>query len=184
MPFASGVGAGRSELLRRARTRFVLVLDDDFVFYRHTRLATALAAMEEQKAIDIMGGQVVNLPFYRRLPRSLDEWLFPTNATPSVPLGTMLGGFVVAGKVPNFFIARRERLALVDWDRNVRRIDHADFFTRALGVLTTVYNPELKCLHARTPFAQEYMAARLDLASDSAYLAEKHGPGENRARAE
>jgi hypothetical protein len=39
------------------------------------------------------------------------------------------------------------------------------FFARALGVLTTVFNPALRCLHARTPFDGEYMSKRMDLAA-------------------
>lgn len=175
MPYDSGLSAGRNEGVRHASTKYVLVLDDDFIFYRHTQLGPALAAMEREPEIDIMGGQVVNLPFYRRLPRSLEGPLYATTATPRRPIGSSLAGFAVAAKVPNFFVARRDRLALVPWDRRFRRIGHADFFTRALGVLTTVYNPQLRCLHARTPFVEDYMAIRLDFAADFAYVAEKYG---------
>jgi hypothetical protein len=175
MPFDSGIGSGRSELLRRARTRYVLVLDDDSVFCRDTDLGAALAAMEKHDEIDIMGGRLVEIPFYKRLrQRPPDELLF-AQATPKVSLGTTVGGFDVVAKVANFFIARRDRLALVDWDPRLRRLDHADFFTRALGVLTTVYNPRLRGLHARTPFARGYMDARLDFQADGTYLNEKYG---------
>jgi hypothetical protein len=174
MPYDSGVSVGRNELIRRARTDYVLLLDDDFVFYRHTRLGPALEAMERYPEIDIMGGQVVNLPFYKRLPLSLEGPLYPSSASPRVPIGSKIGDFTVAAKVPIFFLARRERLALVPWDPRANRSGHADFFTRALGVLTTVYNPRLRCLHAKTPFATEYMAKRLDLAAEADHLAAKY----------
>src|SRR5512143_3189093 len=35
MPFDSGVSAGRNEGLKHIDTRYTLVLDDDFVFYRY-----------------------------------------------------------------------------------------------------------------------------------------------------
>jgi hypothetical protein len=175
MPYDSGVSAGRNELIARAQTDYVLLLDDDFVFYRHTRLGPAVEAMKRHPEIDIMGGQVVNLPFYRRLPLSLEGPLYPSSASPRVPIRSTIGGFTVAAKVPVFFLARRERVALVPWDPHANRSGHADFFTRALGVLTTVYNPRLRCLHAKTPFATEYMAKRLDLVAEADYLAAKYG---------
>ena len=55
-------------------------------------------------------------------------------------------------------------------------MDHADFFTRALGVLTTVFNPDLRCLHARTPFDAEYMSKRMDLADSLQALEGRYGP--------
>lgn len=175
MPYDSGLGAGRNEGLRHATSRYVLVLDDDFVFYRHTRLAESLAAMERHPEIDIMGGQVVNLPFYRKLPVSLDGPLYPTDASPTAPIGSRIGDYEVAAKVPNFFVARRERLELVPWDPKATRSGHADFFTRALGVLITVYNPALRCLHVKTPFADEYMAMRLAVDAEADHLAAKYG---------
>ena len=174
LPYDSGVSVGRNELVSRARTDYVLLLDDDFVFYRHTRLGPALEAMKRHPEIDIMGGQVVNLPFYKRLPLSLEGPLYPSSASPRVPIGSTIGGFTVAAKVPIFFLARRERLALVPWDPHANRSGHADFFTRALGVLTTVYNPRLRCLHVKTPFATEYMAKRLDLDAEADHLAAKY----------
>jgi glycosyl transferase family 2 len=174
MPYDSGISAGRNEGLRHVTTPYVLVLDDDFVFYRHTGLIPALRLMERHTQIDIMGGQLVDLPFYRarRLP---EGEIFPTGATPLAPLGSFIGGLRVVDKVPTFYIARTDRLAVVPWDPRLKRIDHADFFTRALGVLTTVFKPDLKCLHARTPFDDAYMSKRLDLEASFQVLEERYG---------
>jgi glycosyltransferase involved in cell wall biosynthesis len=174
MPYDSGISAGRNEGLRHVTTPYVLVLDDDFVFYRHTRLGPAMAWMERHPEVDIMGGQVIDLPFLRArgVPRGA---IFQTAATPIVPVGSLLGGLTVVDKVPNFYVARRDRLALVPWDPQLKRIEHADFFTRALGVLTTVFNPDLRCLHARTPFHTEYIRKRLDLEASLRVLEERYG---------
>jgi len=174
MPYDSGIAAGRNEGLRHVTTPYVLVLDDDFVFYRHTCLGAPLALMERHAEIDIMGGKLIDLPFFRRRPLPFGE-IFPTRATPLAPLGSLLGGMRVVDKVPTFFVARRDRLAMVPWDPQLKRADHADFFTRALGVLTTVFNPELRCLHARTPFDTEYMSKRLDLADSFQVLEGRYG---------
>jgi glycosyltransferase involved in cell wall biosynthesis len=178
MPYDSGISAGRNEGLRQVTTKYVLLLDDDVVFFRHTQLGPALALMERHPQIDIMGGQLIDLPFYK-VRRSADapEALFPSDARPTVPIGTSVGGLTVCAKVPNFFLARRDRLALVPWDPQLKRMEHADFFTRALGVLTTVFNPDVKCLHARTPFNVEYMQRRLDLAASGTVLDKRYGGG-------
>ena len=174
MPYDSGISAGRNEGLRHVTTPYVLVLDDDFVFYRHTRLTHALELIERHPQIDIMGGQCVDLPFYRARPLPRGE-IFPTSATPVAPLGSFIGGLKVVDKVSTFYIARTEQLALVRWDPELKRIDHADFFTRALGVLITVFNPCLRILHARTPFDRAYMSKRLDLEASFQVLDRRYG---------
>jgi hypothetical protein len=174
LPYDTGVSAGRNEGLKHVSTPYVLVLDDDFVFYRGTRLAPALALMERHPDVDIMGGQLIDLPLFRARPLP-EGAIFATAAAPLVPLGSLVGGMRVVDKVPTFFVARTERLALVRWDPQLKRIDHADFFTRALGVLTTVFNPELKCLHARTPFDANYMNKRMDFAASLEVLEQRYG---------
>jgi Glycosyl transferase family 2 len=175
MPYDSGISAGRNEGLRHVATKYVLLLDDDVVFSRHTRLGPALALMERYPEIDIMGGQLIELPFLkaRGFPEEADA-IFTTDARPVVPLGSSVGGLTVCAKVPNFFLARRDRLALVPWDPQLKRLEHSDFFTRALGTLTTVFNPDVRCLHARTPFDSEYMRGRLDLAGSGEILTERY----------
>jgi glycosyltransferase involved in cell wall biosynthesis len=175
MPYDSGISAGRNEGLRHVATKYVLLLDDDVVLFRRTGLGPALALLERHREIDIMGGQLLELPsFGPRPPAHLTGTVFATNATPRLPIGTAIGGLSVCTKVSNFFIARRDRLALVPWDPELKRMEHADFFTRALGVLVTVFNPELKCLHARTPFDADYMAKRLDVSASRAILADRY----------
>ncbi len=174
MPYDSGISAGRNEGLRHVHTPYVLVLDDDFIFYRHTALGPALATLERHPEIDIMGGKVIDLPLMRarRLP---EGDIFDSTARPRAALGSIVGGLRVVDKVPTFYIARRDRLELVGWDPQLKRADHADFFTRALGVLTTVSNPDLRCLHARTPFDANYMGKRMDLAASLDALEQRYG---------
>lgn len=172
LPFNSGVCAGRNAGLKLVKTPFTLVLDDDYVFYRKTRLAQGLKLINEESRIDIMGGARVDLPFYRVVDYS-KVGLFPSPATPVLPHGTLLAGLPVQGKVANFFIARTESLRRVMWDSNIKRIEHADFFTRAKGQLVTVYNKRMRVLHARTFFDEGYLKFRED-GGDSEYLRQKY----------
>ncbi len=146
MPFDSGLSAGRNEGLRHVKTSNVLLLDDDFVLTRRTRVDAALEALESPR-IDLVGGRVSFLPFY------LEQ------AKPEYGEGR-IERWRVCEKVPNFFVARTERLKLVPWDERLKLVEHMDFFLRAQGVLTTVYEPRMECLHARTLFDAHYMQKR------------------------
>jgi hypothetical protein len=170
LPFDRGVSAGRQAGLDRVRTPYVLVIDDDFIFYNATRLRHALDKLVRNDVIDILGGQLIDLPYLRGRRPPLGQ-IFPTRARPLVPIGSTIDRLLVCDKVANFYLARTDGLRLVGWDPALKRIDHADFFTRALGVLVTVFDADLRCLHAQTPFDARYMAHRMDDAGDRALLA-------------
>jgi hypothetical protein len=169
LPFDVGVSAGRQAALDLVGTEFTWVLDDDFILYRGTRLRDALATLNRHAAIDLIGGPVIDLPFGIK-QASVGSTTYPTHKQPVLPLGSFVGGLPVRDKVPNFFLARTERLRLVGWDTSLKRLDHGDFFTRARGVLVTVYDDRFRCLHAQTPFNRDYMRRRLDVESDRVVL--------------
>jgi glycosyltransferase involved in cell wall biosynthesis len=154
----SGVSAGRQAGLDAVTTEFVAVFDDDFVLTRHSALGRAVETLDRHPEIDIVGGRVVNLPRYRSI------------AYPRAEDGRTAGGLPVHAKVATFYVARSERLRLVGWDPAIKRLDHADFFARADGVLLTVLDASMRCLHARTPFDREYMRSRHELEADRVLL--------------
>lgn len=173
LPFDSGVSAGRNAGLARVTTPFVMILDDDFIFYRRTDLARALAQIERNPRIDILGGAVITLPALEFNDSSRTAIRTPDGDR---PLTERIDGLQRRHKVPNFFIARTERLRLVGWDDRLKRLDHLDFFTRASGLLCTVFDPGLRCLHAKTPFDRNYMQFRLAFDADVALLQQRY-PG-------
>ena len=169
LPFDSGVGAGREAGLEHVRTPFLLNLDDDFLLYRGTHLGAALAALSRHSRLDLVGGRVIDLPLFithdfRRVS------LFATNASSKLATGTRLGNVEVLDKVPNFFLARTDAVRAVGWNPRLKRLDHADFFTRAKGKIVSGLLDEFRVLHLRDPFALGYRAFRDDLAADVAYL--------------
>lgn len=173
LPYDSGVSAGRNAGLKEIQTPYMLSLDDDFVFNRNTDLLKALKDIKASPQIDILAGEVIYLPLrivhdYSRTP------VFPTSASPLHAPGTVIGDFLVHLKVPNFYLARTERIRLVGWDDKLKRLDHADFFTRAVGVLTAVQNPAFKVLHYPTYFSKHYLAKRNDIAHDQMVLHHKY----------
>ena len=165
LPFDQGVSIGRQAGLDRVRTPYVMIVDDDFVFFHATNLGRALAKLERQPRIDLLGGQLIDLPYLRFRQPPLGR-IFPTRAIPREPIRSTIDGLLVCDKVANFYIARTDAIRRVGWTPQLRRVDHADFFTRALGVIVSVFDRELRAFHAQTPFDDAYMAYRTDIQRD------------------
>ncbi len=170
LPYDSGVSAGRAAGLAAVCTPYVVQLDDDFVFFRRTHLGAALSILERHADVDLISGRVIDLPLYRVPPGATRELRGHVAGLPS---------YVFA---PNFFVARTERVREVGFDPALKRLDHSDFFRRAEGVLTKVFDARLQVLHAPTPFDAAYMDKRLDIARDSALLQLKWQPESFRRR--
>jgi len=165
LPFRSGVSVGRNAALEQVETGYVLNLDDDFFITSRSGISSALAAMKRNPEIDLMGGRVVDLPLFRTADYSRPA----LHKKVERPRGE-IGGFPIYNIVPNYFLARTQRLRLVRWDPEIRVLDHTDFFSRAHGVLTTVFNDKMFCYHANTPFDRHYMRFREDLDEDHVVL--------------
>jgi hypothetical protein len=107
--------------------------------------------VEAHPTIDILGGEVVNLSDfsvhdYSRLA------MVGHPALPRFQLGSRVGGLTVYAKVPNFFLCRTETVRAVSWTEAVKIMVDNKFFWRAWGILRTVFDENLRVLHARNPF--------------------------------
>ncbi len=172
LPYDVGISVGRNYGVQHVTTEYTLLLDDDFVFCGGTDLESAVEWLRHHPDVDILGGQIIDLPHFYAIDCT-SRTLFPTSAQATIPSGTLIDGQPVCDVVQNFFVARTDRLRLVPWDPALKKMEHTDFFTRAKGILTTVYYHQLKVLHARTPFDREYMRKRNDLAVEAAVLHRK-----------
>jgi hypothetical protein len=169
LPFDSGVSAGRAAGLERVTTPYVINLDDDFIFTRKTKLTRAVKYLEKNTDVDLVAGEVAYLPYYVRY----DYWthkLMDYSRTPIYPKGTIIDGLKVFEKCANFFIARTDKLRMVSWDPKLKRLDHADFYTRAYGRLVTVFDPGIELLHTPTHFDQHYLQIRHNYSQDAIVL--------------
>jgi len=158
MPYDSGTSAGRNAAIEKVDTNYILLLDDDYVFSRRQKLGLLIEQMNKYPNIDILGGRVIDLPFYILH----DFHLKPvhSSAEPKIPIGTLLGDNLVAHKVQNYFIARTEALREVPWNNALKTYEHTEFFNRALGKITTAFRDDMLILHARTPFNIKYLSKR------------------------
>ena len=168
LPYDVGISEGRNRGLEQVTTEFFLLLDDDFVLTRRTGLVDALALMRGHPQLDIMGGQIHNLPTYEHGLRGENR-----NCFGGIPGPAEIGGLPHFDRVTNFFLARKHRVQTIGWDAQLKLLEHSDFFRRAHGKLTTVFNARLSCLHAMTPFDADYMKKREDIAPYLALLHQK-----------
>ncbi len=173
LPYDVGVSAGRQAGLDAVKTEYVLNLDDDYIFNRHTDLLSSLKYLNSNLNVDIVAGRVLYLPYYTELDYRSNP-LMKNDRSGIVPKGSDIGGLIAFEKTANFWLARTDRIRDLGWDKGLKRLDHADFFTRANGVLVTVYNPKMQLLHAPTHFNERYLVVRHDYIQDSKALQDRY----------
>lgn len=167
LPFNSGVCAGRNVGVARVTTPFFVSLDDDFILWRGSNLSIFLNHLITHREIDLVGGWLVNLPFFTRSgPGGVIR--VPAEARSAISKD---GCF----KVPQFYMARTETIRQVGWDERIKVLDHSHFFGRLVGKATVRFLPDVSILHARTQFNKHYMEFRTNLESDQEILAENEG---------
>ena len=181
LPFDQGVCVGKNAGLKQVKTPFVLLLDDDFICYRKTQLLSMLKRLIAEPRVDLLAGILVCFPFRRKNTCLNRPFLYPNATRPLVPINTPLAGGVVALKTPNFFIARTDKVRDIGWNENIKRLDHADFFTRAIGKLVCVTDPRCAVLHDQTFFKQRYLTHRFDFEGDRQYLHQRYFAETNKA---
>ena len=176
LPYDAGLSEGRNALIAAANTPYVLLLDDDFVFFHRTRLGPAFRVIRERPSIDILAGTVRDLPRYRVLGY---YYRLQRNGTVlhyvNEPLES-LGPLRRYDITPNFFIARVDRLKAVGWDPELKLAEHTDFFLRAHAAgLATWHYPPLEILHARHQVDTTYQAMRSRGSHYVSVMMKKHG---------
>ena len=169
LPFDVGVSVGRNTGVSELETPLFVTLDDDFVLTTNCGLEHVVALMRTHSELDIIGGEVLTLPTFRRDVRVENRDVFGGQSGRP----TKVGGLPIYDRVSNFFIGRTARVASIGWDPKLKRLDHTDFFLRAHGQLLVAFDERFSCLHAMTPFDVDYMRYRRDIACDEAYLATK-----------
>lgn len=156
LPFDSGLSAGRNFLLKKVKTSYILVCDDDFRFDEKLNLPEVMLSIEKNE-LDIAGGILFNYITVVGLRRFFSVILKPhvffryVSGTPAI--SRYCGNFVVDARscilrisnktqpirvqncdvVSNFFIGRTKSiLAIEGWDENFKVGEHEDFFFRAM----------------------------------------------------
>ncbi|KAF3816811.1 hypothetical protein GH733_014159 [Mirounga leonina] len=178
MPFGKGWFAGRNLAISQVTTKYVLWVDDDFLFNNNTKIEVLVDVLEKTE-LDVVGGSVLGNVFQFKLLLEKSQNGDCLHRRP----GSFrpLDGFprcVVTSGVVNFFLAHTERLQRVGFDPRLQRVAHSDlkygpaslaearvlpllaeFFIDGLGSLLVGSCPEVIIGHqARSPVADQELA--------------------------
>ncbi|XP_037397293.1 beta-1,4 N-acetylgalactosaminyltransferase 1a isoform X2 [Pygocentrus nattereri] len=141
MPFRKGWFAGRNLAISQVTTKYVLWVDDDFIFSSNTRLEKMLEVLEST-TLDLVGGAVREITGYTATYRhtiSSEEGGEEGDCL-HIRRGFhhIIEGFpncVVTDAVINFFMARTDKMRQVGFDPRLSRAAHLEFFIDGLGSL-------------------------------------------------
>uniref|UniRef100_A0A3P8TD73 Beta-1,4 N-acetylgalactosaminyltransferase n=1 Tax=Amphiprion percula TaxID=161767 RepID=A0A3P8TD73_AMPPE len=141
MPFGKGWFAGRNLAVSQVTTKYVLWVDDDFIFTANTKLEKLVDVLEKT-TLDLVGGAVREATGYTATYRQT------ISIEPGEEDGDCLHmrrgfhhviqGFpncVVTDGVINFFLARTDKVQQVGFDPRLARVAHLEFFIDGLGSL-------------------------------------------------
>ncbi|XP_011902204.1 PREDICTED: beta-1,4 N-acetylgalactosaminyltransferase 2 [Cercocebus atys] len=160
MPFGKGWFAGRNLAISQVTTKYVLWVDDDFLFNEKTKIEVLVDVLEKTE-LDVVGGSVLGNVFQFKLLLEQSE----NGACLHKRTGFFqpLDGFpncVVTSGVVNFFLAHTERLQRVGFDPRLQRVAHSEFFIDGLGTLLVGSCPEVIIGHqSRSPVVDSELAA-------------------------
>jgi hypothetical protein len=120
--------------------------------------------METFPEIDIFGGAVVSLPDFSVNDHSgIAMTGHPTQL--GFPDGATVGGFAGVLQSPQLFLGRTDTVRYDGWTDELKVLEHHEFFWRAWGVSTTVYDARWRMVHARKPFDRSSVERIDNLAS-------------------
>ncbi|XP_078390506.1 beta-1,4 N-acetylgalactosaminyltransferase 1-like isoform X2 [Cetorhinus maximus] len=141
MPFGKGWFAGRNLAISQVTTKYLLWVDDDFIFTANTKVEK-LVNILEKTTLDLVGGAVREKTGFSTTFRH--QISVERGGEEGDCLHTRMGhyhvlqGFpncVVTDGVVNFFLARTDKVQRVGFDPRLTRVAHSEFFIDGLGIL-------------------------------------------------
>jgi hypothetical protein len=132
--YDKGLSYGRNYLVKKTNNSFVLLLDDDFVFTKYTKIENFLEIIQQNDRIGMVGGMVKDIK--NQEIHFEFNWDFKNNILYKIDDGN--NWFIVNGirykfteSVLNFALLRREVFSEVLWDENIKICgEHEDFLLR------------------------------------------------------
>ncbi|XP_078287515.1 beta-1,4 N-acetylgalactosaminyltransferase 1-like isoform X2 [Rhinoraja longicauda] len=154
MPYRKGWFAGRNLAVSQVQTKYLLWVDDDFIFAPDTKLEKMVEILEKT-TLDMVGGSV----------REVTQYSATFQHMISVEQGGQDGdclnirkgyyheveGFpncVVTDAIINFFMARTNKVQQVGFDPLIARQGHLEFFIDGLGLLHVGSCSDIKVDHS------------------------------------
>jgi len=183
LAYDTGAGEKRNFGIRMARTNYVVILDDDFVFTGRTNLLAMRSILEQRPEITILGGEVKDLSGHHgtrgsRLIRGAElnkdgsikfryfhRYKIENPSLQNIAYLKKEYSFYPCSYVRTFMMIRKHDK--IHWDPDLKtNPDHIDFFLRMqeLTMFKVVYCPtvSLKHIHQGNSVGYEKMRKRRD----------------------
>lgn len=175
----AGAGKKRNMGMKLAKTKYVVVIDDDFIFTGNTNLSAMQAILDRRPDITIVGGQVLDKNGHHgtrgsMLARgailnedgSIKFRYFHRIKLPKPVLDAVLMGshevmFYPCDFVRTFMMIREDHR--IQWDPDLKtNPDHIDFFLKIMerGHFKVVYCPQVSLKHKHPAPSAEYTQMR------------------------
>jgi len=135
MQYDMGLSAGRNELVRNVQTKYLAILDDDFVFDEATDVRSMAKFLDHNDEFGLVGGwlrfSTGGEQHYEGWPRIHKKTIYFEMDEEDTKLCPHSGlNYKHVGIVLNFFVARTEMFKNILWDLDLKLAEHTDFFLR------------------------------------------------------
>lgn len=153
MPYDSGLSAGRNKMVELCKTKYFLLLDDDFVFTEETDIEKFYKVIKSDKNIGVVGGCCLENDrevHYEHILDIKNETLYQLhdgNEWEEIEgVKTKKTGCIL-----NFGLFRIDMLKENKWDDKLKLAEHTDFYIRLdkLKKWNVYYTPEVRIIHNR-----------------------------------
>eukprot|EP00944_MAST-04C_sp_MAST-4C-sp1_P013789 g13789.t1 len=128
--YDQGLSYGRNYLVRKASTKLVLVLDDDFQFGRNTSLSKLYLKIHALNA-DIVAGKLDDREAFGANIQVMQGTKTVIVKPASRPIGNNASQCWKTQRVLNFFLAKRTFLLNNPWEDSLKLEEHTFFFASA-----------------------------------------------------
>ena len=171
MPYDAGVTASRNRLVAAMGEEYFVLCDDDFVFGAETRFTEAIAILEAEPEIGVVGGKLYDFDGTEERPRHWELFfeydrknrlLITTPIYQLTPIAREVAGvkLYLCDAVMNFAVFRRSIFdETVRWDERFKSNgEHEDFYLnlKVNSTAQVAYLPTMTAYHHRSEVYEGY----------------------------
>jgi phosphorylcholine metabolism protein LicD/GT2 family glycosyltransferase len=141
LPYNCGLAYSRNYLISQTKEPFILVVDDDYIFDELTNFEPMINLLLLEEKIGLVGGSLndrITHPTRIYLDKikqnNINRITYVTKPIKYLESKATIKQksyrYFKSESVPNFFLAKREIFADIQWDNELKLAEHTDFFLR------------------------------------------------------
>jgi len=160
LPYDIGISAGRNFMLDKIKTPYFILLDDDFVFTKETKIEALVSHLIDNSNLDIVGGLVYNMQpkpsDLIRKERGEEKGMrcFIVDGDTiyvEKKVTELIGSLQIGHMIPNFFSARSNSVRKNRWRDELKKWgEHRIFFIDCMKKgLRVALDPAVSIINAQ-----------------------------------